>query len=267
MRKIIYLSLALVIMASCKDKNAETQTETEPYIEEELDVITRVYPENLTEVFDAHGGIDAWNEMETLEFSVEKPGGYEITTTDLKDRYALIEMPKNTIGFDGEVLWTKNKDNTVFKGNPESYYNLMFYFYAMPFVLADDGTMYAEADSLTFDGKTYPGIQISYENGVGVSSNDEYILYYDADSHQMTWLAYKGANAENEKSNEWHFIKYSNWQEVEGMLLPETMVWYNVENNRPTTPNHEVKFVSPMLTTVKMDIRIYGRPEGGELIQ
>lgn len=267
MKKTVYLSLLLVIMASCKDKSAESQTEKEPYIEEELDVITSDYPQNLTEVFDAHGGIDAWDEMETLEFSVEKPGGYEITTTDLKDRYALIEMPKNTIGFDGEVLWTKSKDNAVFEGNPESYYNLMFYFYAMPFVLADDGALYAEADPLNFEGKTYPGIQISFENGVGVFSNDEYILYYDADSHQMAWLAYKRTEAENEKSKEWHFINYSNWQEVEGLLLPETMVWYTVENNKPTTANHEVEFVSPMLTTVKMDIRVYGRPEGGELIQ
>lgn len=254
-------------MASCKDKSAEPQTENEPNIEEELDVLSRTYPENLTKVFDAHGGIEAWNEMETLEFSVEKPGGYEITTTDLKDRYALIEMPKNTMGFDGEVVWMKNKDNVVFEGNPASYYNLMFYFYAMPFVLADDGTLFAETDPLTVEGKTYPGIQISYENGVGASSNDEYILYYDADSNQMSWLAYKGENTENEKNHDWHFIKYSNWQEAEGLLLPETMVWYNVENNKPTTPNHEVKFVSPMLTTVKMDIRVYGRPEGGELVQ
>lgn len=265
MKKILYLSLLLIIMVSCKDKATETKTETDSYIEEELDVTTSVYPENITKIFDAHGGIDLWNEMETLEFSVEKPGGYEITTTDLKDRFALIEMPKNTIGYDGEVLWMKNEDNSIFEGDPKFYYNWMFYFYAMPFVLADDGTMYAEAEPLTFEGKTYPGIQISYEDRA--DSDDEYLMYYDANSHQMTWLAYKRTTAENEKSNEWHFIKYTNWQEVEGLSLPETMVWYNVENNQPTTVNYEVKFVSPMLTTVKMDIRVYWRPEGGELIQ
>ena len=267
MRKIVYLLLLLVIMVSCKDKTPESKMNTEPYIEEELDEITSFYPENLTEVFDAHGGIDTWNEMETLEFSVEKPRGYEITTTDLKDRYALIEMPNSTIGFDGEVLWIKNKDKNKFEGDPKSYYNSMFYFYAMPFVLADDGTMYAEADPLSFGGKTYPGIQISFENGVGASSDDEYILYYDNDSHKVTWLAFKGNSGNSEKNKAWHFIHYSTWQQVEGLSLPETMVWYNVVNDKPTTPNHEVKIVSPMLTTVKMDIRVYGRPEEGELIQ
>ena len=251
-------------MLSCKDKSVEPKTEI---IEEEVDVTASVFPEHLSKVFDAHGGIKAWKGMETLEFSVEKPGGYEITTTDLKDRYALIEMPNNIIGYDGEVLWIKNKDNIKFEGAPKSYYNTMFYVYAMPFVLADDGTLYAEADPLIIGGKSYPGIQISYGNEVGNSSNDEYVMYYDADSYMLTWLAFKGTIDENEKSKEWHFINYSNWQQTEGFYLPETMVWYNAENMQPTTINHEVKFVSPMLTAVKMDIRVYGRPEGGNLIQ
>ena len=267
MKKITYVSLLLVLMVSCKDKTPETKTETEPYIEGELDVTTSVFPENISKIFDAHGGIEAWNDMETLEFSVEKPGGYEITTTDLKDRYALIEMPKNTIGYDGEVLWLKNKDNHHFEGDPKFYYNQMFYFYAMPFLLADDGIRYAEAEPLVFEGKTYPGIRISYQGAVGAFSDDGYVVYYDSSTNKMAWLSYTGMLGKEEKSKDKHFIKYSSWQEVEGLMLPETMVWYHVDNNQPTTIEHEVKFVSPMLTTVKMDIRVYGRPEGGELIQ
>ncbi|WP_027125499.1 DUF6503 family protein [Gelidibacter mesophilus] len=266
MKKIVYLCVLTSLMISCKDKTSETKVDTEPSTEKVIDVTTSAYPENITKVFAAHGGLDAWNEMATLEFSVEKPGGYEITTTDLKDRYALIEMPKHTIGFDGEVLWMKNRDKSNYDGNPKFYYNLMFYFYAMPFVLADDGIMYAEAEPLVFEGKTYPGIQISYKNGVGASSDDEYVLYYDADSYKMAWLAYT-VTFGNEKSTKFSYINYNNWQEVEGITLPETMVWYNVENNQPTTVKSEIKFVSPMMTTVKMDSRVYGRPEGGEIIQ
>lgn len=259
--------MLIALMVSCKDKTRETHVESEPYVEEELDVTTSAYPENITKVFDAHGGLDTWNEMATLEFSVEKPGGYEITTTDLKDRYALIEMPKHTIGFDGEVLWMKNKDNTKYEGDPKFYYNLMFYFYAMPFVLADDGIMYAEAEPLDFEGKTYPGIQISYESGVGESPDDEYVMYYDPETNKMAWLAYTVTFGKDEKSKDFKFIKYNNWQEVEGLLLPETMVWYNVENGKPTTVKSETKFVSPMLTKVVMDSKVYGRPEGAEMIQ
>lgn len=266
MKKIVYLLLFAAAMVSCKDKTQETKVENKPYIEEELEVTTSVYPENITKVFDAHGGLDRWNEMATLEFSVEKPGGYEITTTDLKDRYTLIEMPKHTIGYDGEVLWMKNSGNSEYDGDPRFYYNMMFYFYAMPFVLADDGILYAEADPLIFEGKSYPGIQISYESGVGNSPDDEYILYYDADTYQMAWLAYVIAHNKDEENQDYNFIKYSNWQEVENLLLPETMLWYTVENNQPKSVKSETTFVSPMLTTVTMDARVYGRPEDAEMI-
>lgn len=256
MRKTLYLLVVLGIIVSCKDKTTETKPETEPLVEEEIDTVLKQYPENISKVFDAHGGIAIWDDMETLEFSVEKPDGYEITTTDLKDRYAVVEMPKTTIGYDGEVIWIKNKDNSVFEGHPETYYSYMFRFYAMPFLLADEGTTYTKTDPLNFEGKTYPGVQILFENGI------ENIIYYDADSYQLRWLAYKDAD----KNPEWQFINYSNWQDVEDLLLPETMVWYNVENNKPTTPDHEVKFVSPMLTSTKMDIRVFWRPEDGELV-
>lgn len=266
MKKIFYLLILMAIMVSCKDKTSETTTDSEADTEEELDTLTSVYPDNIIKVFDAHGGLDTWNEMATLEFSVEKPDGYEITTTDLKDRYTLIEMPKHTIGFDGEVLWMRNLDNSTYEGDPKHYYNLMFYFYAMPFVLADDGIMYAEAEPLVFEGKTYPGVQISYENGVGESSADEYIMYYDAMSNEMAWLAYTDTYGKDETKQDYSFIRYPKWQEVEGVLLPETMVWYHVENNKPTTVKSEMTFVSPMLTTVTMDSRVYGRPEGAEMI-
>lgn len=262
MKKTLYLSIILAMIVSCKEQTAKTTPETMP-IDEDHDIedVLYDYPEDLSKVLDAHGGIVAWYEMETLEFSVEKPGGYEITTTDLKEHFALIEMPENTIGFDGDVIWIKHKDNAVFEGDPKTYYNMMFNLYAMPFVLGDDGLAYATASPLTFERKTYPGIAIAFEHESPASPFSDYILYYDNDSYQVAWLAYKASGSE------WQFVNYTNWQSVEDLLLPETMVWYHVENMQPTRVMHEVNFVSPMLTTVKMDIRVYGRPDGGELVQ
>lgn len=267
MKNTFYLVLLITLMVSCKNKPTENQPDNKTYIKEEHETTSSTHLEHINKVLDAHGGLDHWNEMSTLEFSVEKPGGYEITTTDLKDRYALIEMPKHTIGFDGEVLWLKNSDNSEYDKDPKYYYNRMFYFYAMPFVLADDGIIYTETEPLVFEGKTYPGIHISYQNEVGESPEDEYIMYYDPDTNKMTWLAYTVTYGKNEKSKDFNFIKYSNWQEAEGLLVPETMVWYDVENNKPTQVKSETKFVSPMLTIVKMDPRVYARPENAEIIQ
>lgn len=265
MKKLLLLFLMLIVMSACKDKKVETPAVD--YQEEELDVTTSIYPESITKVFDAHGTLEAWKQMRTLEFSIEKTEGYEITTTDLKERYSLVEMPKHTIGFDGESVWIKGKDKTPYEGNPKFYYNLMFYFYAMPFVLADDGITYTEAEPLTFEGKTYPGIKISYEAGVGESPDDEYVLYYDKDTYKMVWLAYTVTYFSNEKSKEWHYIKYNEWQDVEGLMMPKTLTWYHVENNLPTTKKNEATFTNVMLTTDKMNLKMYMMPEGAEAIK
>lgn len=266
MKRLTYVLILLLTITACKDKNPDTAPVKEP-IETPMEMEKPAYPENLTKVFDAHGGLDTWKTMRTLEFSMTKPDGNEITTTDLKERYSLVEMPKHSIGFDGETVWMKSEKGAEYKGNPKFYYNLMFYFYAMPFILADDGIMYADAEPLTIDGKTYPGIQISYENGVGESSDDEYILYYDADTNKMTWLGYTVTYFTKEKAKEWHFIKYANWQDADGLLLPETLTWYNVENNLPTTAENDVKFTNISLTTDKMDLRMYMMPEGAAAIE
>ncbi|MCK7591754.1 hypothetical protein M0G43_14285 [Subsaxibacter sp. CAU 1640] len=267
MKKLFYLVCTLTLIVSCKDKTSTNTTNDKETVKDSaVEVEKPKYPENLVKVFDAHGGLDTWKTMRTLEFSMQKPDGYEITTTDLKERYSLVEMPKHTIGFDGESVWMKSTKGAKYEGNPAFYYNLMFYFYAMPFVLADAGINYSEAEALTVEGKTYPGIKIAYNAGVGASSDDEYVLYYDKDTYHMTWLAYTVTFGKNEKSNDWNFIKYAEWQEVDNLLLPKSITWYNVDNNQPTTVKNEVEFSNISLSTDKMDLRMYMMPEGAEEI-
>ncbi|AUP80864.1 DUF6503 family protein [Flavivirga eckloniae] len=263
--KNLFLVASLVLLVSCKKNTKETVN----YSEEQLDVTTSVYPENISKVFNAHGGIDAWNKMQSLVFTMPKSSGDEITTTDLKDRRSLIEMPKHTLGFNGKDVWLHSKDTTTYKGyNARFYYNLMFYFYAMPFILADDGIIYNEAKPLEFEGKTYPGIKIAYESGVGESPDDEYVLYYDPETYKMTWLSYTVTFFSKEKSKTFKFIKYSNWQTVEGLLLPETLTWYKYENNLPTTPHDEgVKFTNIKLSTEKPSDDLFKVPENATLIE
>ena len=99
-------------------------------------------------------------------------------TIDLHSRKDKVETPPVEIGFDGKDVWLLDEAK-AYKGNAELYHNLMFYFYAMPFVLADSGINYKVAEDLVYDGKNYPGIHISYNDGVGASSKDDYYLYYD----------------------------------------------------------------------------------------
>ncbi len=266
--KFKFLAVVIILVfTSCKNDKKEHPVQSINYSETELDVTTSMYPENISKVFDAHGGLEAWQQMQTLKFTMAKNNGDEVTITDLKNRKSKIEMPKHTIGYDGKEVWLLNKNGSVYKGNPKFYYNLMFYFYAMPFVLADDGITYKDVEQLNFEGKTYPGIKISYESGVGESPDDEYILYYDSQTNQMTWLGYTVTYFTKEKAKEFHFIKYSNWQNINNLTLPKTLTWYNYENNQPTTKRNDVEFSQVMATQLKMDDAVFEKPKDAELVQ
>lgn len=262
MKKIAVLLVAFTLISSCKNEK-----KIEDYTKENLDVSTSVFPDNVTKVFNAHGGYDTWNAMSGLYYEIEREDFMEKHTVNLKSRKSIIEYKDHLLGFDGENVWLKDLDTVKFKSNPRFYYNLMFYFYAMPFILGDDGINYGEAKALEMDGKSYPGILITYESGIGESPEDEYILYYDPDTYKMTWLGYTVTYFSKEKSKEFHFIKYSDWQTVKGLVLPKTLQWYNYEDNKPTTHRNDVNFVNLKLSTDTPDDQIFAVAEDAKIIE
>lgn len=266
MKKFLSITLTVFLMVSCKDKPSETKIEAEPNAEETVISELPTYPDNLVKVFDAHGGLDTWNEMETLEFSVAKGDGYEITTTDLKERFALIEMPDHSIGYDGESIWVTNKGKSKYDGDPKTYYNKMFYLYAMPFIVSDEGATFKDVAPLHFENKEFPGIKVTNDNRIDDRAPKSYVVYYDPQTYKMTWLGYHEISNDNKDDAQMQYIKYNSWQEVEGLLLPEDMAWYASDGKNPTEIVKEIKVISPMLTTVKMDSRVYSMPENAEMI-
>ena len=254
--------LILLLFAACK------QTPRNDLKNEQQDgptVVEDKYPRSLSKVFEAHGGLELWKEQRTLSYSMERPNHTEVHTVDLHTRKDRIDADKFAMGFDGGQVWLQDADND-YKGNPGFYHNLMFYFYAMPFVLADDGIVYGHTEDLVFEGKHYPGIQIAYEDGIGASSKDEYYIHYDPNTNQMAWLGYTVTYFTKEKSKEWHFIKYSNWLNIDGLVLPETLSWYNIENNIPTTMRNDLKFTDIKISEEKPEAGIFEEPNGAELI-
>ena len=122
MKKVILLLLVTVFAISCKNESKK-------------DVKKEKFPEALAKVFMKHGGIDAWRKANTLSFNI----GDESHTVDLHSRKTAVHSPKYSLGYNGKDVWMVRQDSTAFKRDPKFYYNLYFYFYAMPFVLADDG--------------------------------------------------------------------------------------------------------------------------------
>ena len=266
MKKLSFVLLIVLLITACKNESKLESTVIEDVSID--DITTSIYPESITKIFDAHGGIDNWNKMQTLAFTMEKPNGKEVTTVNLKTRAELIDMPTHMQGYDGESIWIKDKGENKNDGSRAGFYRgLMMYFYAMPFIVGDDGIIYEDAEPLVFEGKTYPGILISYEAGVGASPDDQYIVYYDAETGQMQWLGYTVTFGKDGKSKNFKFIRYNDWQTINGLVLPNSISWYEYEDKKPTALRNTVMFSDVVVSNEAPDSSMFTMPEGGTMIE
>ncbi len=242
--------LLIITAFSCKNSNVENHQE---------------YNKDISKIFEAHGGIDTWNDMHMISYEIVKEGGNEKQVIDLKNRNERIDASNFTMGYDGKNFWLEA--DSTYKGNPIFYKNLMFYFYAMPFVLGDPGIIYTETKELEYNGKLYPGIKISYESGVGVSSDDEYFIHYNPTTYQMEWLGYTVTYFSKEKSKKISWIRYDDWQEINDLRLPKSLAWYNVEENLPIDERSRREFINVQLNQESLDSHFFTKTENATIIE
>ena len=230
LRYCFSIGILTVLLFACKGEAVKSAE-----VKEELNI-----PVDVKKVLNAHGGIETWKAMRSMSYEMPKDDKVEKQFIDLWDRREMIETEEYKMGYDGKDFWT-DADTTV-KTNPIFYKNLIFYFYAMPFVLADQGIKYEKVPNLVFDDVEYPGFRISYDDGVGVSPEDEYFLHYNSKTYQMEWLGYTVTYYSKEKSTKVKWIRYDDWQELNGLRLPASMMWYTNEDNKPLEERSRRKF-------------------------
>lgn len=246
-------SLLICFLAfSCDEPPQSSQAEVSPVAE-------TVYPAGISRVMKAHGGIDAWKSQRTLKYTILRETEGEVQTIDLWNRWDKVEMSDAVMGYDGEEVWLVA--DTSYKRDPVFYHNLMFYFYAMPFVLADDGIVYTDTTAVEFEGLSYPGVKISYDAGVGASDKDEYILYYHPETGQMAWLGYTATYFSGKKADSFNWIRYDDWIDVSGVILPKSLTWYKHENGFPNEPRNTVEFADISLSKEALPITTFQKPE------
>ncbi|WP_190809262.1 DUF6503 family protein [Flagellimonas sp. S3867] len=263
MRKLSILLLAFIAFA-CKNNSQKEVVHEEPQPQEATSTIN--YPEALKNVFTAHGGLKNWKSQRTLTYEMPKPKLKELHIIDLWTRKDRVDTEKFSMGSNGEKVWLLDAAEN-YKGDAVFYHNLMFYFYAMPFVLADDGIHYGETEALEYDGKSYPGIRIYYDSGVGTSPKDEYFIHFDAETHKMAWLGYTVTYRTGEISDNVKWIRYDDWQEIDGLTLPKAITWYNYEGTKILDARSTVNFENVTLTKTAKPEGYYAKPEGGNFVE
>lgn len=224
MKKIYLLSLALFLF-SCAGEKQEVQTE----VPQEVDVYTH-HSESIKKVFEAHGGFDTWTNLKQLSYE----NGGSKTLVDLQRRYTRIESEAQTVGFDGKQVWVYPASENAERQRMR--YNLIFYFYAFPFVVGDPGIIYEDLDQVEIKAKTYNAVKVSYNDGVGDSPNDNYIICSNPETNQMEWLMYTATFGSEETSDRYSLIKYEGWENFEGVYLPSSLQWYQYANGKVGEP-------------------------------
>lgn len=264
MKKISLFALVAVLFA-CKTDKTKQHTIPED-VNIKSTIVQSDYPETIAKVFDAHGGLSTWNSFKTLSFTMPKGETSETHTVALKSRKERITTPEFSTGFDGSEIWLLDEKD-VYEGDAVFYHNLMFYFYAMPFVLADDGINYKETPALAFEGKSYPGVLIGFNAGVGNSPKDEYFLHYDPETFQMQWLGYTVTFRSGEKSNDVKWIRYNDWMDISEVMLPKSITWYTTEDNTLVAPRNTVLFENVSLSTAEKPAGFYEKPENISILK
>ncbi len=262
MKPLLIVSI-LVLFVHCKETPKPMSTIEKTMTESSEQAI--LYPESLAKVFEAHGGLDAWRSKRTLTYDLPKPNGSETHSTDLYSRKDKIEMGAIAMGFDGKEVWLKDQEG-AYKGDAIFYHNLMFYFYAMPFVLADNGINYGATEPLVFEGVSYPGIQITYDSGVGTSPKDEYYIHYDPTTNKMAWLGYTVTYRSGEKSDNVKWIRYGDWMQVDGLLMPKTLTWHAYEGREIKEAKNSYSFENVSLSSESKPVGFYAIPENAEVV-
>ena len=244
---------SLFVLFSCKAPPADPEVELE------------LFPSELSKIFEHHGGLETWKQMNSLSYEIVKEGGNEKQEIDLRTRNERIEGSDFLTGFDGKKIWLRA--DTTYKGNAEFYHNLIFYFYAMPFVVADEGIIYSDTKPLVYDNVTYPGIRISYQPGIGFSPEDEYFVHYDPTNYQMAWLGYTVTYFTGAKSKSIHWIRYEDWGKINGLMLPLRYSRYNYDNGLPTGFRNKVVFDKISINEKEFPQSLFHKPEGAEYLE
>ena len=247
MKKILLL-LFFTVFISCKDNSTKKESK---------EIKKENFPSEIAKIFEKHGGINAWRKQKTLSFNL----GEDAHTVDLHSRKTVVSNSKYSLGFDGKNIWVS--DTTLYKKDPKFYYNLYFYFYAMPFVLADDGIIYEKTSPITFEGKEYSGYKISYKANVGTSPDDNYKIYYNPETYKMEWLAYTVTFKSKKPSEKYNLIRYNSWEKVNGFLLPKAITWYKKDDKgmplEPARPATE--FTLPLVSQAQLADSFFEKPK------
>lgn len=256
--RIFFLHLLIAsLILSCSPAPEESEDRTTPNPDES-------YPELMHQVWEAHGSISTWKNYGAMTFTLNREdSSREIHMTNLADRKSLITADSFRIGMDGEKVWVAPSIN-AYDGNPRFYHNLVFYFYNLPFLMADPGVRQNDIGIKELDGEEYRSIRVGFEEGTGDADDDEYILLINPETKRLEWILYTVTYFVNEKVSSYNALHYADFMEVGGLTVPGKLSGYEYANDTTGNPRYEMVFTDINFSKDPYQDKMFEKPVSGE---
>lgn len=184
---------------------------------------------------EAHGGLQKWRSFAGVEYDLNGRFGKEPQKDhqlfDLRTRSGLITSEKYTLGSNGGEVWIKPGLDALGGTPPRFYMWTPFYFFGMPFVLADAGAKQESLGTKKFQGQEYEVVKITFAKGTGDTPDDYYVAYIDSATARLKMVYYVVTYPAMRKDRpvselEPHAIVFEEWQTVEGLVVPKAAPFY-----------------------------------------
>lgn len=263
--KNIAILISLFVLISCSSEKTSNETSaTEPL---ETDKVSAEYPELLTKALEAHGSLALWNNKGTMQYDLKMANSELIEThiIDLRNRNVRINGEGFTIGMDGQNVWSSPSNEATGKNSPRFYHNLFFYFFSIPFVLADPGINYEDLGEVTMMGNTYGALSVSFNEGVGDADKDLYIGYFNPETFQLEVLLYTVTYYSGEKHENYNALVYDNYKNINGILLPTRLKGHKYENDSIGDLRYDISFSNISLSEERPESTLFAMPAESEI--
>lgn len=253
MRKILLLGLIAITVIACEQKKAPVTEEVK------ATPMPKLLPQ-LQSAIDSHGGLDAWRSFRTLSFDRISREDKIKHIIDLNSRNEVfVKDSSYTVGYLGDKSWVL-PDSSAFT-NVRFYKNLYFYFFALPFVAADEGAIHESLGQKTFNGQLYDLIKISYGENIGDAPDDQYILYVNSETKRLDMINYSVTYFDNTKGESYNALVYNEWEEVSGILLPKSFDGYQWKNDTLGDLRYPVRFENISLSKERPNPKTFEIPK------
>jgi len=260
MKRVHYLLLLnIIFISSCspgtKDKTSSIQ---------DSNTFLSPLPKAFSEGISAHGGIDQWRSFQTLTYDLITPGMTQNQLIDLRSRKVLITDSLYTLGFDGDQVWVSPDLASFGDGSARFYHNLYFYFFAVPYVLADPGIHYEDLGIQTINDKSYNAVKVSYDQGVGDSPEDFYVAHFNPDTGLMELLLYTVTYYSQESHEKYNALIYE-WQEIDGLHVTKSIKGYKYDSGRLGELRYEASFENIQFSNALLNDSLFSIPKVAEI--